>query len=212
MKNHTFLIIALALVACGKSEKKSGTENAEPVEGQKAQKGESGEATPSGGGEMKAPSFDCGTLVTAEEVEAACSAKATIKKLPTEGQTEAAGSSKLLHVCHRDLEFGPESHTTVAVNFVGGAQTGEELVRANMEAAGSAGWAKRASSMTGYVGRPPSTDADHETAELHGVVRGTMLVLTSTHKTSDAWGCNEAGLEALAKTVADRMPAAPSRE
>jgi len=211
MKNHMILVVALALVACGKSDKKPA-ENADPVENKGGASGESGEAKPSGGGDMKAPDFDCGTLVTAEDVEAACSAKATVKKLPTEGTTESAGTSKLLHVCHRDLEFGPDSHTTLAVNFVGGAQTGEEMVRANMDAAGTAGWGKRTASMTGFVGRPPSTDTEHETAELRGVVRGTMLVLTSTHKTADPWGCNEAGLEALAKTVADRMPAAPSRE
>lgn len=208
MKNHTILIFALALVACGKSDKKPA-ESADPVENKG---GASGEATPTGGAEPKAPAFDCATLLTAEEVETACSAKATVKKLPTEGSTESVGGSKLLHVCYRDLEFGPDTHTTLAVNFVSGAQTGEEVVRANMEAAGTAGWGQRTAGMTGFVGRPPSTDTEHETAELRGVVRGTMLVLTSTHKTADPWGCNEAGLEALAKTIADRMPAAPSRE
>ena len=215
MKNYNALLIALTLVACGKSDKKPA-ENADPVENKgggeaKAGGDEATEDKPAGGGELTAPSFDCATLIKDAEVEKACGAKATVKKLPTEGQTESAGTTKLLHVCHRDLEFGPDSHVTVAINFVGGAQTGEEYVRSNMETAGTAGWGKKIGSMTGYVGMPPSTDTSIETAELRGLVRGTVIALTSTHKAGAEWGCNEAGLSAIANVLADRVPAAPSR-
>ena len=208
-------LVALALVACGKSDKKP-SENADPVENKgsgeaKAGGEESGEDKPAGGDELKAPTFDCATLITAEDVEKACSAKATVKKLPTEGATESAGNAKLLHVCHRDLEFGPDTHVTVAINFVGGSQSGEEYVRSNMETAGAAGWGKKLASMTGYVGMPPSTDSSIETAELRGLVRGTVISLTSTHKPLTDFGCNGPQLMTLANILADRVPAAPSR-
>lgn len=214
MKNCTALLITLALVGCGKSDKKPA-ENADPVEnkagGTEAKTGDEDTAKPAGGDELKAPSFDCATLITAAEVETACGAKATVKKLPTEGTTESAGNAKLLHVCHRDLELGPESHVTVAINFVGGAQTGEEMVRSGMETAGGAGWGKKIGSMTGYMGTPPSTDASKEVVELRGLVRGTVISLTSSYKPGEAASCNEAGVAAVAKVLADRVPAAPSR-
>jgi hypothetical protein len=219
MKNQHTLIISLASVlflgACGKSDKKPA-ENADPVEnkgGSEAKaSGESGDDKPAAGGdEMKAPSFDCATLVTDADVEKACGKKATIKKLPTEGATESAGTTKLLHVCHRDLEFNADTHVTVAINFVGGSQTGEEYVRSNMETAGAAGWGKKLSNMTGYMGMPPSTDDSIETAELRGLVRGTVISLTSTHKALTDFGCNEPQLMTLANIMADRVPAAPSR-
>lgn len=218
MKNQPTLIISLASVlvlgACGKSDKKPA-ENADPVENKgsgAAKAGESGEDKPAtGGDEMKAPAFDCGTLLTDADVEKACGKKATIKKLPTEGATESAGNTKLLHVCHRDLEFNPDTHVTVAINFVGGSQTGEEYVRSNMETAGAAGWGEKLSFMTGYVGMPPSTDDSHETVELRGLVRGTVISLTSTHKSLTDFGCNMSQLSAVAGILVDRVPAAPSR-
>jgi hypothetical protein len=203
MKNLTLVaLLAFALVACGKKdESASGT--ADPVEGKEG-------AKPAGDDPKPPSGFDCGTLLTDAEVEKACGAKGTVKKLGDEGTTKTVGSAKMLHVCYRDIAFESGAHVTLAINFVSGGQTAEDMVRGSMDTAGKAGWGKKID-MTGYVGMPPSTDPATESLELRGLLRGTMIELTTSHKTGEAWACNEDGLKALAKVLIDRVPAAPSR-
>jgi hypothetical protein len=190
------MIMALVLVACGKSSKPADDNTA------------TGESS-KGGAAEGAPAFDCASLLKAEEVESACGAKGSISKAADEGKTETVGSATLKHVCSRDIKVD-NGTVHVAIDFATSGDSTEDIVRGGMDRAGSADWAKRTPGMTGYVGKPPAAEGQPETAELHGLVKGTMITMTTT-KTETGWPCEDAGLAQLAKDLADRVPAAPSR-
>jgi hypothetical protein len=186
------LAITLALVACGKS-------------------GKSSEEGASSASEAPSAAFDCASLLTAGEVETACGAKGSFSKTPAEGKTEAVGGATLKHVCARDIKVGTNGTVSLAIDFAIAGDSTEEIVRGGMDKAGSGDWAKRTPGMTGYVGRPPQAEGQPEVAELHGLVRGTMITMRTERDATTGWACEEAGLAQLGKLVADRVPPAPLR-
>jgi hypothetical protein len=196
----TLLLLALALVACG-GKKDKPAEGADPVD----------KTAGGGGGGESGPSFDCSKLLTADEIQSACGATGSLEKLATEGETDTVGTSKMKHVCYRDIKVGANGTVKLVVNFVSGELSAEEVVRTTMDLAGQVGWAKKVNGMTGYVGSPPAPEGETPTLELTGLARGTMMKLT-TKRGDTGWACEEAGLVQLAKLLAERVPAAPSRE
>lgn len=187
------LAITLALVACGKSSKSTDE---------------------SSGSASEAPSspsaFDCSSLLKADEVETACGGKGSFSRTPAEGTTETVGSSTLKHVCARTIKVGGNGQVSLVIDFATAGDSTEDIVRSGMDKAGNGDWAKRTPNMTGYVGRPPVAQGQPETAELHGLAKGTMITMTTT-KGDAGWPCDEAGLAQLGKLLADRVPMAPAR-
>lgn len=184
------ILFILALAACSKSQK--------PTDDQK-------------GTADEAPStaFDCSSLLTADDVETACGGKGSFSRTPAEGKTETVGSATLKHVCARTIKVGGNGEVSLSIDFATAGDTTEDIVRGGMDKALAADWAKRTPDMTGYVGRTPVQEGQPETAELHGLARGTMITLTTTK--GDTWPCDEVGLAHLGKLLADRVPPAPRR-
>ena len=184
------ILFILALAACSKSSK--------PTDDQK-------------GATDEAPAaFDCSSLLKADEIETACGGKGSFSRTPAEGKTETVGSATLKHVCARTIKVGGQGEVSMVIDFAIAGDSTEDIVRSGMDKAGSGDWAKRTPGMTGYVGRPIVEQGQPETAELHGLAKGTMITLTTT-KGETTWPCDEAGLAQLGKLLADRVPPAPAR-
>jgi hypothetical protein len=215
MRAHDLLVVLALAVGCRSKDRSGAPETAEPSGGTATTSGD----TPTG--DTTAPSEDtastapsgspgggashCEHLVTPQDVEQHCGAKATIQKTPAEGTKTSAGDATLHHVCHREISFGEDVRIALVVNQVSGGKTAEDVVRGNMQVAVDAGWGQRVDGYTGYFAEPPVAEGQAPMKELHGLSRSMMFRLSASKEAEADWPCSDEGLVALGKLVAERM-------